>query len=66
LAWRKSNVDYNTIPKSQEWLIVNYAINLVEGVLLNFYIFKGERLKDDYIILCNGNVEKSMDDYFLV
>jgi hypothetical protein len=51
LARRKSNAVYNIIPKSWEWLTINYAINFVGGVLLGFYIFKGERLKDDYIKL---------------
>jgi hypothetical protein len=48
LARRGSNVIYNTIPKSREWLIVNCVINAVGGILLSFYIFKGERLRDDY------------------
>ncbi len=52
LARRGFNAIYNTIPKSQEWLIVNYTINATKGVLLSFYIFKGERLKYDYIRLC--------------
>jgi hypothetical protein len=33
------------------WLDVNYAVNVVGGVLLGFYIFKGDRLKDNYIKL---------------
>jgi hypothetical protein len=72
LARRRSNVVYNTIPKSQEWLIVNYAINVAEGVILGFYIFEGEKLRDDYIRLCKPSTctsmqkKKNMDDYFLV
>jgi hypothetical protein len=30
---------------------VNYVVNVTRGVLFGFYIFKGERLKDDYIKL---------------
>jgi hypothetical protein len=55
LAQRKSNVDYNIIPKSWEWLTTNYAINVVGGFLPGFYIFKGKRLKDDYIKLYKPN-----------
>jgi IS4 transposase len=51
LARRGSNAIYSTIPKSREWLVVNYAINVVGGVLLGFYIFRGEKLRDDYIRL---------------
>jgi len=35
-----SNHVYNIIPKSQEWLIMNYVMNATRGVLLRFYIFK--------------------------
>jgi hypothetical protein len=49
LARRGSNVVCSTIPKSQEWLIVNNAINVVGGVLHGFYMFRSERLRDDYI-----------------
>jgi hypothetical protein len=52
LPRRGFNADYNTIPKSWEWLIVNCAVNAARGVLPSFYIFKGERLKDDYIRFC--------------
>jgi hypothetical protein len=51
-----SNAIYNTIPKFQEWLIVNYVIKDAKGVLHGFYIFKGERLRDDYIIFCKPNI----------
>ncbi len=50
------NAIYNTIPKSQEWLIVKYVINDVRGVLHGFYIFRGKRLKDHYIRLCKPNI----------
>jgi hypothetical protein len=51
LARKGSNAIYSTIPKSWEWLIINYTINVAEGVPPNFYIFRGERLRDDYIRL---------------
>jgi len=71
LARKISNAVYNIIPKSWEWLITNYEINVVGVVLPCFYIFKGERLKDDYIKLYKPNIcmvmqKKNMDDYFLV
>jgi hypothetical protein len=49
LARRRSNVVYYTISKFQEWLIINYEINVVEGIPLGFYIFKGKRTFNDYI-----------------
>ncbi len=42
---------YNTIPKYREWLIVNYVVNAIGITLLRFYIFRGERICDDYIQL---------------
>jgi hypothetical protein len=52
LARRGSNVVYIIIPKSQEWLTINCATNDTGDVLLGFYIFRGERLRDDYINFC--------------
>ncbi len=71
LARRGSNVVYYIISKSWEFLIANYAINVVGGVLLCFYILRGERLWDDYIKLCKPGTcmamqKKNMDDYFHV
>jgi hypothetical protein len=60
LARRRSIAVYNIIPKSQEWLIVNCVVNVVGGVLFGFYIFKGERLKDDYIKLCKLGICMAM------
>jgi hypothetical protein len=61
---------YNTIPKSKEWLIITYAINDAWGFLLRFYIFKGERIKDNYIRNCKLgtciHARKTMDDMFYV
>jgi hypothetical protein len=33
-----------------EWLIINYVVNAAKTTLPWFYIFKGERIHDDYII----------------
>lgn len=52
LAKRGSNVVYNIIPKSWEWLIINCVINATSVILLRLYIFIGERLRNDYIKLC--------------
>jgi len=61
---------YNTIPKSKEWLIFNYAINDAWGFLLRFYIFRGENNKDDCIRDCKLgtciHAKKTMDDMFYV
>jgi hypothetical protein len=40
---------YNIVPKSYEWLIVNYVINVVKTILPGFYNFKGERLRNNYM-----------------
>jgi hypothetical protein len=39
-------------PNSREWLTVNYVVNATGTILLRFYIFKGERICDDYIQFC--------------
>jgi hypothetical protein len=38
--------------RSREWLIINCVINVVGITLLRFYIFRGERIHDNYIQLC--------------
>jgi hypothetical protein len=40
---------HNTIPKSREWLIVNYVVNAIGITLPGFYIFREKRIHDDYI-----------------
>jgi hypothetical protein len=40
---------YNTTPKSKEWLIVNYVVNVTGTTLLGFYIFRREKIRDNYI-----------------
>jgi hypothetical protein len=52
LARRRFNVIYSTVPKSQGWLIIDYVVNATSGSLSNFFIFRRERLKDNYIKLC--------------
>jgi hypothetical protein len=70
-AKKGSQQVYNTIPKSREWMIVNYAINAAGGVLPSFYIFKGERIGKDYIQQCKlkscmAMQKKNMDDMLFV
>jgi hypothetical protein len=43
---------YNIILKSKEWLKVNYVVNVGRTTLPRFYIFRRERICDDYIELC--------------
>jgi hypothetical protein len=43
---------YNTIPKSKEWLTINYIVNAVGMTLPRFYIFKGGKIQNDYIYFC--------------
>jgi hypothetical protein len=52
LAKRGSQQVYNTIPKSKEWMIINCVVNATRNILLSFYIFKGERIKEYYIQQC--------------
>ncbi len=67
MARRGPNAICSTIPKSREWLITNYVINVARGVMHGFYIFRAERLKDDYIKFCKPSTcmamqKKNMDD----
>jgi hypothetical protein len=43
LARKAPNAVYSTIPKSWEWLTIDYEINVVRGVIPKFYIFREER-----------------------
>jgi hypothetical protein len=52
LARRGSHHVYNTIPKSKEWLIINYVVNAIRGSLPRFYIFRGYTIKENYIKHC--------------
>jgi len=52
LTKRGSQQIYNIILKSQKWLTVNVVVNVVRGFLFRFYIFGGERIKDNYIKDC--------------
>jgi hypothetical protein len=52
-------------------MIVNCVVNAVGGVLPSFYIFKGERIKEDYIQQCKlgsymAMQKKKMDDMLFV
>jgi hypothetical protein len=52
-CWPKEAHDrYTTLAKSQQWLIINVAVNVVGAFLLRFYIFKGEGIKCNYIRDC--------------
>jgi hypothetical protein len=60
LTKRGSQQVYNTIPKSKEWMIVNCAINVVGSIFHGFYIFKGERIRKDYIQQCMPGFHMAM------
>jgi hypothetical protein len=70
MARKGLNIVCNTIPKSREWLTINCVVSVARGVLLGFYIFKGEKLQDDYIKFCKVGtcmaIQKNKDDYFLI
>jgi hypothetical protein len=40
---------YNTISKSREWLTINCVVNVVGTSFPGFYIFRVERIGDDYL-----------------
>jgi len=52
LAKKGSHQVYSPIPKSKKWLTINYAMNVARGLILGFYIFQGERIRDDYMKYC--------------
>ncbi len=70
LAKKGYNAIYNNIPKSQEWLTINCAFNVARVVLLSFYIFRGENLRDTYIKFYKLRIymamQKNLDDHFYV
>jgi len=49
LVKRGSHQVYNIIPKSKEWLIINYVVNVLGITLPRFYIFRRKMIHDDYI-----------------
>jgi hypothetical protein len=56
------------ILKSWEWLIINFVVNAVGVALLDFYIFKGSTMQEEYIKLCTPGTcmalqKKNLDDY---
>jgi len=62
---------YNIILKSKEWLTINCVVNATRTTLPRFYIFRKERICDDYIQLykprtCMAMLSKAwMTTYFL-
>jgi hypothetical protein len=40
--------------------MVNFVVNVIGDYLTSFYIFKGERIKDDYIKLCKAGTCMAM------
>jgi hypothetical protein len=40
---------YDIIHKSREWLIINYVVDVAKTTLPRFYIFNGEKIRDNYI-----------------
>lgn len=41
-----------SLPKSWEWLTINFGINATRDVIPRSYNFRTKRLQDDYIKLC--------------
>lgn len=61
---------YNIVIKSKEWLKMNYIIIIVGKVLPTFYIFKEEKLCDDYIKNWKSRtcmaMQKTMDGFIFI
>jgi len=51
---------YNIIQKSKEWLIVNCVVNATGTTLLGFYIFRREKIHDNYILFCKPRTYMAM------
>jgi len=56
LARRGAYAIYNIIPKNLEWLTINYVGNATPS----FYIYKSERLMDDYIKIYKPSIYMAM------
>jgi hypothetical protein len=52
LTRRGANAVYYIIPKFWEWLTINCAVNATP----NFYMYRSEKLKDDYIKIYKPNI----------
>jgi hypothetical protein len=46
--------------KSREWLTVNCVVNVTKNCLPSFYIFRSERIRDDYMRLCKASTCMAM------
>jgi len=51
---------YNIILKPKKWMIINYVVNATWTTHSWFYIFKGERICDDYIQFCKLRICMAM------
>jgi hypothetical protein len=51
-------------------MTINYVINVVGGIFFSFYIFKGEKIRNDYIQQCKPRscmeMQKNMDGMLFV
>jgi hypothetical protein len=60
MARRMSHIIYNIILKSHEWLTMNCVMNVTRMILLGFYIFRGDMMRDDYIKQCKSGTCMAM------
>jgi hypothetical protein len=51
---------YSIIPDQREWLSVLSCINAGRGSIPNFYIFKGKRMRRNYIARCEAGATMAM------
>lgn len=60
LARKGSKVVYGIAPDSREWLTILCCVNAVGGVLPGYYIFKGKKAKQNYLLECENGAVMSM------
>ena len=59
-AKRGSRSVHSVVPNEHEWLIVLTCINAAREIVPGFYIFKGKRMRRNYIIHCEDGTAMAM------
>ena len=61
-VWTKKGTRsiHTLLPNEREWLIVLTCINAAGKHILGFYIFRGKRIRDNYIRFCKDGAAMAM------
>ena len=61
-VWAKkgSRFVHTVVPNDHEWLTVLTCVNIVGWSILGFYIFKGKRIRRNYIVHCEDGAAMAM------